>query len=93
MNVPQSELEDIYGELRRLGYKQTVFDFNYIPVSNSRSDSAHLDAAPEHGDVLVTNTENGTQKHYNALHGAPWRDDFCRDLLAGEYGPAPKGVA
>jgi hypothetical protein len=91
--VPKSpqlgHLEFVYDELKRLGYDAAVFAFEST-LPNGKVGRA----SPDHdADVLVTNTENRVQKHYRSSSGVVWSDSFCRDLRAGEFGPAPKGVA
>lgn len=88
MGMEHSELEHAYSELGRLGYKQTVFEFDSTVPKDSSAD-----AKPHRATVLVTNTETGTQRRYDAAPGSDWQRTFAEDLSRGEFGPAPKGVA
>jgi hypothetical protein len=85
--MAQSRLGDIYRELNQLGYDGAVFEFDSTAPRNMSAERAL-----GHVHVLVTNTENGTQKMYEATEGSAWREDFCRDVRAGWFGPPPKGV-
>lgn len=83
-----THLDFVYAELERLGYDAAVFAFESALPNNKVGK-----ASPDHdADVLVTNTENRVQKHYRSASDSVWSDSFCRDLRAGRYGPAPKGV-
>lgn len=86
MPLKQSELEDVYREIRALGYDAAVFAFDHAPPNGYGTG-----AVPIRPDVLVANTENHKQKLYAAANGA-WASAFVHDLRDGMFGPAPKGV-
>ncbi len=80
------ELEDVYRRLREWGYYVAVFDFNWI---TEEGEAIH--AAPHRARVIITNTENATQRSYNVA-GPSWKDEFCGDVRNGAFGPPPRGV-
>jgi hypothetical protein len=81
------ELEDIYSQLRSMGYYVAVFDFNWIT-----QEGEEISAAPHRARVIITNTENARQKSYDVAAGNSWKNDFCGDVRNGAFGPPPRGV-
>jgi hypothetical protein len=81
------DLESAYARLRELGYDERVFDFNFLT-----HEGAKVEVAPHRARVIVTNTENQTQRIYNAVDGKPWTDAFCDDVQNGVFGGPPRGA-
>jgi len=81
------DLEDAYRRLRQIGFSQAVFEFIYITQEGQK-----VEVAPDRARVLVRNTENLTQRIYNAAEGPPWTESFVEDVKAGVYGQPPKGA-
>lgn len=87
MTVAEKEVAAAYSELRALGYKETVFDFDYASPSADHSGDSKVRA-----DVIAVCTENHVQKVYKAARGESWTQDFSADLRAGVFGYPPDGA-
>jgi hypothetical protein len=87
MTVAEKEMEAAYSELRKQGYKETVFDFDYAAPGGSLTGDSKVRA-----DVIATCTENHVQKVYKVASGETWVRNFSADLRAGVFGHPPDGA-
>lgn len=85
MPSEQSELDDAYSELERLGFDAGTFTFTRTPYKYQGTGPA-----PVIADMAVMNTATGKQITYDAGHGSSWPAQFSDDLRAGLFGP-PSG--
>jgi hypothetical protein len=79
--IDQSETDDAFDELERLGFDARVFTF--MPANYGNLGSG---IAPVVADMQVINTANGKEKTYKAGSGESWVFAFSEDLKAGFYG-------
>ena len=87
MSQKRSEVEYAELELLNLGYKAAIFSFDHVPDRKLGSD-----VEPPVTEVIVQNTESGTQRVYSAGGSKPWSAQFLDDVRAGVFGTAPKGL-
>lgn len=81
MPVDQSETDDAFDELERLGFDAGVFTFTPTSYGNLGTGIAPLIA-----DMHVMNTANGKENTYKAGSGESWVAEFSNDLKAGFFG-------
>ena len=81
MPIDQSEIDDAFDELDRLGFDAGAFTFTPTNYGNLGAIPAPLVA-----DMQVMNTANGRERTYKAGSGESWVAAFSEDLKAGFYG-------